>query len=119
MSPEIYNNQQYQGQPADCYALGKLLFFLKAKIPPFTYPNKADRFYRILNQDPEAFWKLHSSKHPPGYFSDDFKRLIMGMLAEKPEKRLTITEIKMHPWCAGRISPLNRSSMEAPMIQAI
>ena len=63
-----------------------------------------DRHYKfIFNNRWEVFWKAHSQDKPgkEAFFSDSFKDLIEKTLVYEPEKRLTIAQIKAHPWFTG------------------
>lgn len=66
----------------------------------FDYPfvKKAtleDGLYRYLAKgDYETFWSIKSVH----CLSEEVRDLIQGMLAADPEKRLTLEQVKMHPW---------------------
>lgn len=66
----------------------------------FDYPfvKKAtleDGLYRYLAKgDYETFWNIKSVH----CLSEEVRDLIQGMLAADPEKRLTLEQVKMHPW---------------------
>lgn len=69
--------------------------------PPFTRAETSDPFYRLIcGNRADLFWKAHSKNKPNGaeFFSEEFKNLITSMLALNPAQRLTIEEIKAHPW---------------------
>lgn len=38
-------------------------------------------------------------------FSPEFRDLVSRMLANKPQRRATITEIRQHPWLLGGVEP--------------
>ena len=44
------------------------------------------------------FWKAHSSKKAPGFYSEEFKDLMSSMLQNNPHQRLCIADIIGHPW---------------------
>lgn len=67
--------------------------------PPFTKAEPADPFYRLLCANrADLFWKAHSKNKPEGFFTENFKDLITRMLAFDPSQRLSMTEVKQHPW---------------------
>lgn len=41
---------------------------------------------------------MHSQRHPPGFFHDDFKDLITSMLQLHAHQRLSMADIVGHPW---------------------
>jgi len=63
MAPEIYQTSKgYEGQRADFFALGVILFIFEFGIPPFTIPSNGDLFYRFLMRGPQMrkfFFKVH------------------------------------------------------------
>jgi len=67
--------------------------------PPFTRAEPSDPFYRLICANrTDLFWKAHSKNKPEGFFSEEFKNLISQMLAFDPAQRLSMEEIKAHPW---------------------
>jgi serine/threonine protein kinase len=54
---------------------------------------------------PDIFWKSHCSNKKGGlaFFSEEFKNLITYMLQYDPTHRLSLEEIKSHPWYKGAI----------------
>jgi len=47
-----------------------------------------------------------------GPCNNDFKDLILKMLHEKPNQRLSIREIKQHPWYKGETNTHKKSVIE-------
>ena len=81
MAPEILLKQPYQGQVTDLFALGIILFILYKGNPPFTLASSDDSFYKlIVMENLDLFWKLHSQRSEPSFFSEEFKDLIISML---------------------------------------
>lgn len=104
MSPEIHLKKMYNGTVADLFASAVILFIMIAQHPPFTRAEAHDPFYKpIIENNHDLFWHLHSKNKPSSgkFFSDDFKFLISAMLAYAPEQRLSLSEIKGHPWYNG------------------
>jgi hypothetical protein len=69
--------------------------------PPFTKAEPSDPFYRLLCANrADLFWKAHSKNKPNGldFFSEDFRNLITSMLQYDPAHRLSMAEVKAHPW---------------------
>lgn len=63
-APEIYqsHNRPFQGDKADIFALGVMLFIISFGVPPFTVAEKDNAYYRFFYKGPEAskfFFKLH------------------------------------------------------------
>jgi serine/threonine protein kinase len=101
MAPEIHLRQPYEGASVDLFALGVILFIMFTQHPPFSKATADDAFYKCLMTGKfETFWKAHAKKKPGGdsFFSDEFKHLIMCMVAYNPSDRLSMEQIKSHPW---------------------
>ena len=81
MAPEILLKEPYQGHVVDLFALGIILFILYSGHPPFNMAHPNDSHYKLLATNrADLFWKYHSTRKPPGFFSEAFKDLITNML---------------------------------------
>ena len=101
MAPELHERKPYTGESVDLFAAGIILFIMLSQNPPFSKADKNDAYYRLLYTGEEKFWNLHSRSKPAGFYSADFRSLIFKMLAYDPRNRLSIEEIKAHPWTNG------------------
>lgn len=102
MAPEIHARQTYSGPSVDLFACGIILFILISGTPPFSQAEPRDPHYKLFcTGQHERFWNAHSRGKPPGFYSADFKNLINAMLAYEPSKRLSLADIKAHPWYQG------------------
>jgi len=83
--------------------------------PPFCKAEPSDPFYRYLcaNRD-DMFWKTHAKNKPEGmaFFSEEFKSLVTAMLQYDPTHRLTLAEVKTHPWVTGPVATLEEIQHE-------
>lgn len=99
MAPEIHMKKPYQGASVDLFATSIILFIMLTQHPPFTRAEPTDPFYRLLCANrSDLFWKAHSRNKPDGFFSEQFKNLITTMFSFDPSHRLSLEEIKQHPW---------------------
>jgi serine/threonine protein kinase len=108
-APEMFScaTKGYDGTLADIFSLGVVLFVLVMGFYPFDKPNITDsRFKYIIKKDFAGFWKkceqkkLFSSNNDinHGSISEEFKDLFERMICPKPKDRISIEEIKKHPW---------------------
>lgn len=104
MAPEIHARRPYSGEAVDIFAAGIILFIMYSQNPPFTKAITTDPYYKLISNREDKFWQLHSRNKPVNYYSDEFKSLITEMLALDPAQRLTISQIKAHPWFNGPIA---------------
>ncbi|CAD5125381.1 DgyrCDS13618 [Dimorphilus gyrociliatus] len=91
MAPEaLKSGQQYDGKPADIWALGVTLYCFVYGQLPFIDPSIIGLYKKIQESD------VSFPKEPT--VSETLKDLILHLLDKDVNKRYTITEIKKHPW---------------------
>ena len=82
-----------EGQPhipsSDLWCLGILIYELCAGVPPFTAKTHREIISKIR--------KFNMKKYPD-FFSNEVKDLIEKLLKKSAEDRITIKEVKNHPW---------------------
>lgn len=100
MAPEMFERKRgYDAQGADVWACGVILFIMVAGFPPFQKPNLTDWwFQKLASNKHNLFWEAHSRT---AYFSDSIKDFINKVLAPDPTRRMTLQDIKKHPWYLG------------------
>jgi 5'-AMP-activated protein kinase, catalytic alpha subunit len=101
MAPEIHARRAYNGASVDLFACAIILFIMVTQHPPFTRAEPNDPFYRLLCANrQDLFWKAHSKNKENGleFFSEDFRNLITSMLQFDPSHRLSMAEVRAHPW---------------------
>ena len=99
----------YNGASVDLFASSIILFIMFTQHPPFTRGEPSDPFYKFVCANrADIFWKAHSNNKPNGaaFFSDDFKDLITSMLQFDPSKRLSMAQVKAHPWYNGDVATI-------------
>lgn len=109
MAPEIHARRPYIGTSVDLFACAIILFIMVTQHPPFTRAEPNDPFYRLICANrADLFWKAHSKNKPNGadFFSEEFKNLITSMLQFDPAHRLSMAEVKAHPWVNGPVKTL-------------
>ncbi len=108
MSPEIRSNRsKFDGHAVDVWALGPILFLMVAGFPPFEIADLSDeRFYHFSRgyfQQIVTNWNLG--------LSADLMDLLQRMFWLKPEMRLSLNQVREHPWMRGdQVSPPPRRS---------
>ena len=87
-SPEMLSGEGYDGFKIDIWATGIILFAMLCGFLPFDHKDNDKLFKKILE------CKIKFPKH----LSDEAKDLLKKILVPNPRKRITIKEIKKHPF---------------------
>jgi serine/threonine protein kinase len=98
VAPEVLSDQGYDGKKADVWSCGVILYVLLAGFLPFDESTIVALFAKIQNADFTY----------PSWFSPEVRSLIDQMLVADPHARITIANIKQHPWylLGGEMLPL-------------
>lgn len=90
LAPELVsNNGNSHGKATDVWALGVTLYYLIFGKCPF-HGKSVPQIYERIQRQMLKF---------PREVTPELKDLIQRMLEKNPSKRITIPEIKKHPWC--------------------
>ncbi|EGG22010.1 putative protein serine/threonine kinase [Cavenderia fasciculata] len=87
-SPEVVSGIDYEGQKADVWSCGVILYALLTGKLPFDDEN----IRRLLNKVKNGAFVM------PPFIHKDAQDLLTKMLTVDPKKRISIREIKKHPW---------------------
>ena len=87
-SPEMVLGKKYNGFKIDIWATGIILYAMLCGYLPFEDKNN-QKLYKKISECKFSF---------PFYIPKDAKDLISKILVKDPNKRITIREIKMHPF---------------------
>jgi len=111
MAPEMLKSKGYDGAKADIWACGVILFIMLAGFPPFQKPSPSDWWFNKLSNNKHAlFWQAHSRS---AFFSEQTKDFINKILNPDAEKRISIADMKKHPWWKG--ATITNSSLVAEL----
>lgn len=78
----------YSGERVDVWSCGVILYIMVSGRLPFEDPNTGTLVKMVLRANPPF----------PATFSDTLKDLIRNLLRRDPSRRLTLEEIRRHPW---------------------
>ncbi|KAJ3622611.1 hypothetical protein Zmor_004458 [Zophobas morio] len=86
-SPELVSGVQYQGPPADVWAMGVVLFAMIAGRHPFRAKNMSQLYKKIREVD----YKMPSC-------SESLKKLFKSIFVKSAEARATVDDLRLHEW---------------------
>ena len=89
-APEMLNGEKYRGPPVDIWSCGVVLYAMLCGYLPFEDED---------NNNDALYDKICEGKFEiPNYISEKARDLLNKILTTDPKKRLTIYQIKNHPW---------------------
>jgi len=114
MAPEIKESKQYKGTQVDMFSIGVILFIIVQGIFPFKEARTEEYFYNLIcqGQIDTYFQKVNGTG-----LSAEFKDLIIGLFSYDPEKRLTLEQVRAHPWMQSET--FNYEGVRAQMLQEL
>ena len=111
VAPEIVLRKPYNGQKADIFSLGQLLFFLVNKIFGFNRPTEDDNTYKFIKlKQYHNFWNFPQFQGLN--LSESFKNLFVRMVAFEPNERPTVDEVLTDQWMQ-EVNDLNDDQLNA------
>ncbi|CAK4076612.1 unnamed protein product [Aphanomyces euteiches] len=94
-APEVISGNLYAGPEVDVWSCGVILYALLCGALPFDDESIPNLFKKIRG----GMYSL------PSHLSEDARDLIPRMLVVDPMKRITIPEIRQHPWFQTNLPP--------------
>eukprot|EP00268_Persea_americana_P033295 TRINITY_DN32989_c0_g2_i2.p1 TRINITY_DN32989_c0_g2~~TRINITY_DN32989_c0_g2_i2.p1 ORF type:complete len:292 (+),score=48.31 TRINITY_DN32989_c0_g2_i2:134-1009(+) len=94
IAPEVLSRKEYDGKIADVWSCGVTLYVMLVGAYPFEDPDEPRNFRKTLGRILSVQYSI------PDYVrvSMECKHLLSRIFVANPEKRITIPEIKNHPW---------------------
>lgn len=98
IAPQIVRREAYDGKQADVFSLGVVAFAMLFGVFPFESLRVNSRH---ANDPSKPLPRLHVRFPTDVRLSLEAKDLLLGMLEDDPDKRITMDEIMKHEWIAG------------------
>lgn len=94
IAPEVLSRKEYDGKIADVWSCGVTLYVMLVGAYPFEEPEDPKNFRKTIARILGVQYSI------PDYVrvSADCKHLLSRIFVANPSKRITIPEIKKHPW---------------------
>ncbi|XP_042487091.1 CBL-interacting protein kinase 5-like [Macadamia integrifolia] len=98
VAPEVINKRGYDGDKADIWSCGVVLFVLLAGYLPFQDANLMEMYRKISRGEFKC----------PNWFAPEVRKLLLRILDPNPSTRLSIAKIMENPWFKKGYKPAVR-----------
>jgi len=103
-APEVWGSQAYQGKVADIWSLGVTLHAMVFGTLPYFALDQQELIAMVTHPDP---WKCAHAEA-----DEDLIDLLAQMMLKQPEDRISLDQVKLHPWVVKELSTRKRVSMD-------
>jgi len=105
MSPEVYSQRTFDGYAIDMWAVGVCLFMMLTGQSPWQKASPNDILFRNMSS---GYVADILTNHWHFALSADAMDLLQRMLFGNPRHRLSLQQVRAHPWMDGpMINPMN------------
>ncbi|XP_021733320.1 serine/threonine-protein kinase SAPK7-like [Chenopodium quinoa] len=94
IAPEVLSRQEYDGKLADVWSCGVTLYVMLVGAYPFEDPQDPKNFRKTITRIMAVQYKIPEYVH----ISQDCKHLLSQIFTTNPTRRITLKEIRSHPW---------------------
>ncbi|CAA7404497.1 unnamed protein product [Spirodela intermedia] len=94
IAPEVLSRREYDGKLADVWSCGVTLYVMLVGAYPFEDPADPKNFRKTINRIMSVQYRIPDYVH----ISKDCRDLLQRIFVANPTKRITIREIRTHPW---------------------
>ncbi|KAL2460515.1 Serine/threonine-protein kinase SRK2B [Abeliophyllum distichum] len=94
IAPEVLSRREYDGKLADVWSCGVTLYVMLVGAYPFEDQDDPKNFRKTIQRIMAVQYKFPDYVH----ISQDCRHLLSRIFVANPARRITIKEIKSHPW---------------------
>ncbi|KAK6143754.1 hypothetical protein DH2020_024102 [Rehmannia glutinosa] len=94
IAPEVLQRREYDGKLADVWSCGVTLYVMLVGAYPFEDQEDPKNFRKTIQRIMAVQYKIPDYVH----ISQDCRHLLSRIFVANPSRRITIKEIKSHPW---------------------
>ncbi|XP_008784212.1 serine/threonine-protein kinase SAPK7-like [Phoenix dactylifera] len=94
IAPEVLAHREYDGKLADVWSCGVTLYVMLVGGYPFEDPDDPKNFKKTFQRIVSVQYKIPEFVH----ISQDCRQLLARIFVANPARRITIREIRNHPW---------------------
>ncbi|KAJ1686178.1 hypothetical protein LUZ63_017568 [Rhynchospora breviuscula] len=94
IAPEVLSRREYDGKLADVWSCGVTLYVMLVGAYPFEDPDDPKNFRKTIGRIMSVQYKIPDYVH----ISQDCRQLLARIFVANSARRITIREIRNHPW---------------------
>ncbi|GLU02950.1 hypothetical protein SLE2022_201790 [Rubroshorea leprosula] len=94
IAPDVLSRREYDGRLADVWSCGVTLYVMLVGAYPFEDQEDPKNFRKTINRILAVQYKIPDHVH----ISQDCRHLLSRIFVANPARRITIKEIRSHPW---------------------
>lgn len=94
IAPEVLSRREYDGKLADVWSCGVTLYVMLVGAYPFEDPDDPKNFRKTISRIMSIQYKIPDHVH----LSVECRQLLARIFVANPAKRISMREIKSHPW---------------------
>ncbi|KAJ1263067.1 hypothetical protein BS78_09G156200 [Paspalum vaginatum] len=94
IAPEVLSRREYDGKLADVWSCGVTLFVMLVGAYPFEDQDDPKNIRKTIQRIAAIQYNIPDNIH----ISDECRQLISRIFVSNPSRRITMREIKSHPW---------------------
>ncbi|XP_078434905.1 serine/threonine-protein kinase SAPK7-like [Wolffia australiana] len=94
IAPEILSRREYDGKLADVWSCAVTLYVMLVGAYPFEDPNDPKNFRKTIHRIMAVQYRIPEFVH----ISNDCRDLLRRLFVANPARRITMREIRGHPW---------------------
>lgn len=94
IAPEVLSRREYDGKLADVWSCGVTLYVMIVGAYPFEDQDDPKNFRKTIQKIMSVQYKIPDYVH----VSQDCRQLLARIFVGSPARRITVNEIKRHPW---------------------
>ncbi|GKV21215.1 hypothetical protein SLEP1_g31212 [Rubroshorea leprosula] len=94
IAPEVLSRREYDGKLADVWSCGVTLYVMLVGAYPFEEQEDPKNFRKTIHRILAVQYKIPDHVH----ISQDCRHLLSRIFVANPARRITVKEIRSHPW---------------------
>lgn len=113
IAPEVFSSTEYDGKMADVWSCGVTLYVMLVGAYPFEDESDPKNYRKTIQRIKAIQYKIPDHVH----ISQDCRQLISRIFVANPAKRISMQEIKSHPWFLKKLPKELTEAAQVALLQ--